>query len=268
LENALLNLCINARDAMPEGGGLTIETGETVIDAAAAAAHDLPQGEYVSLSVKDTGSGMTPEVMARAFDPFFTTKPLGQGTGLGLSMIYGFARQSGGEVSIASQPGRGTEVSIWLPRHAAGAPEAVETPPASGTAAAISGETILVIDDEPMVRMFVTDVLANLGYATLDAADGAEGLAILRSDARIDLLVTDVGLPGGMNGRQVADAARLLRPELKILFITGYAAAAVLNVAEMAPGMHVLSKPFEMAVLASRIRDIVAAPPRIAPAGD
>ncbi len=257
LENALLNLAINARDAMPDGGRLTIETGNTWLDDRSARQRDLPRGQYVSVSVSDTGSGMAPDVVERAFDPFFTTKPIGVGTGLGLSMIYGFARQSGGQVRIYSEIGQGTTVRLYLPRHL-GVDEtdtddqrhAGDDPPR-----AQQGETVLVIDDEPTVRMLVAEVLADFGYAAIEAADGASGLRILESDRRIDLLISDVGLPGGLNGRQVADAARLLRPDLKILFITGYAENAVLSHGHLDAGMHVLTKPFSMEGLARRIRE-------------
>ena len=205
LENALLNLCINARDAMPDGGRLTIETGNRWLDRRAAAGRDLPPGQYVSLCISDTGTGMTPEVIARAFDPFFTTKPLGQGTGLGLSMVYGFARQSGGQVRIYSEPGQGTMVCLYLPRHLGEAEGAAAAGGLAEAPRAGSGESVLVVDDEPSVRMLVADVLGELGYVAIEAEDGAVGLKVLRSEARIDLLVTDVGLPGGMNGRQVAD---------------------------------------------------------------
>ena len=257
LENALLNLCINARDAMPGGGRLTIETGHKSLDERSARLQDLLAGEYVTLSVSDTGTGMTAAVMARAFEPFFTTKPIGQGTGLGLSMIYGFAKQSGGQVRIYSEVGLGTTVRLYLPRHAgvaAGADvadTAVEVPQIG------RGETVLVVDDEPTVRMLVTDVLAEFGYTAIEAADGPAGLAVVRSGVRIDLLVTDVGLPNGMNGRQVADAARALRPGLKVLFITGYAENAVLNQGHLQPGMHVLTKPFAMETLASRVKGLI-----------
>ncbi len=260
LENALLNLCINARDAMPEGGLLTIETGNRYIDDRVARDRELPSGQYLSLCVSDTGTGMSPDVMARAFDPFFTTKPLGQGTGLGLSMIYGFAKQSGGQVRIHSKLGQGSTVCIYLPRHQGDAaaqgsevlPDAVDDPRAE------QGETVLVVDDEPTVRMLVADVLSDLGYAAVEAADGATGLQILQSDSRIDLLITDIGLPGGMNGRQVADAARSLRPGLKVLFITGYAENAVLGSRHIDPGMQVLTKPFTMDTLGNRIRELIA----------
>lgn len=259
LENALLNLCINARDAMPGGGLLTIETGNRWIDDRMARDRDLPSGQYLSLCVSDTGTGMSPAVMARAFDPFFTTKPLGQGTGLGLSMIYGFARQSGGQVRIHSKLGQGSTVCIYLPRHYgdAAALESESQPEASDVPRAEQGETVLVVDDEPTVRMLVADVLSDLGYTTVEAADGAAGLTVLRSETRIDLLITDVGLPGGMNGRQVADAARDLRPGLKVLFITGYAENAVLGSGHVDPGMQVLTKPFAMDTLANRIRELI-----------
>ena len=257
LENALLNLCINARDAMPDGGQLVIETANCRLDARAARDRELAPGEYISLSVSDDGTGMPPEVIAKAFEPFFTTKPLGKGTGLGLSMIYGFARQSGGQVRISSKPGAGTSVSIYLPRHFGEIESADASPGKSDVPRAGVGETVLVVDDEPTVRMLVTEVLEELGYAAAEAADGAAGLRILQSDVRIDLLVTDVGLPGGMNGRQMADAARLTRPDLKILFITGFAEAAVVGNGHLERGMHVMTKPFAMDAFASRIKSLI-----------
>ena len=257
LENALLNLCINARDAMPGGGRLTIETANRSLDAAAAQDRDLAAGQYVSLCVSDTGTGMSKEVIARAFDPFFTTKPIGQGTGLGLSMIYGFARQSGGQVRIYSEVDQGSTICIYLPRHRGDDVDADEDVAVPAAERAAAGETVLVVDDEPTVRMLVVDALEELGYAAMEAGDAAAGLRLLQSNVRIDLLVTDVGLPGGMNGRQLADAARALRPALKILFITGYAENAVLNHGHLAPGMQVLTKPFAMDVLGQRIRSII-----------
>ncbi len=257
LENALLNLCINARDAMPDGGKLTIETGNRWLDERAASERDLSPGQYVSLCVSDTGTGMTPEVAAKAFDPFFTTKPIGQGTGLGLSMIYGFARQSGGQARIYSEVGQGTMVCLYLPRHLGDAAATERAAELSEAPRAEQGETVLVVDDEPTVRMLVTAVLEDLGYTAIEAADGPAGLRVLHSDARIDLLVTDVGLPH-MNGRQVADAARAVRPGLKVLFITGYAENAVLSHGHLDPGTHVLTKPFAMEALASRIRTLIA----------
>ncbi len=241
---------------MPDGGKLTIETANRCLDERAARERDLPPGQYVSLCVTDTGTGMPPDVIAKAFDPFFTTKPIGMGTGLGLSMIYGFAKQSGGQVRIHSEVGQGTTVCIYLPRHWARRtrskrPELADAPRAE------DGQTVLVVDDEPTVRMLVTEVLEDLGYTAIEAADGAAGLKVLRSDVRLDLLVTDVGLPGGMNGRQVADAARVARPDLKVLFITGYAENAVLSHGHLDPGMHVLVKPFAMEALASRIKELI-----------
>ena len=258
LENALLNLCINARDAMPGGGRLSIETANHWLDQRAAHEHDLQPGQYVSLCISDTGMGMPPEVAAKAFDPFFTTKPLGQGTGLGLSMIYGFVRQSGGQARIHSEPGQGTTVCLYLPRYLGDADEVEAVPDLAGAPRAGQGETVLVVDDEPTVRMLVTEVLEELGYAAVEAADGASGLRVLQSDVRIDLLVTDVGLPGGMNGRQMADAARISRPGLKVLFITGYAENAVVGNGRLDHGMHVMTKPFAMEALASRIKELIA----------
>ncbi len=259
LENAILNLGINARDAMPGGGRLTIETANRWIDARIGKERDLDPGQYVSLCVSDTGTGMTPEVISKAFDPFFTTKPLGLGTGLGLSMIYGFARQSGGQVRIYSEVDEGSNICIYLPRHLGPADEVEDQAELSEAPRAIAGETVLVVDDEPTVRMLVTEVLEELGYAAIEAADGAAGLKLLRSDVRIDLLVSDVGLPGGMNGRQMADAARVHRPDLKILFITGYAENAVVGNGHLDPGMHVMTKPFAMEALAGRIKELITA---------
>lgn len=257
LENAVLNLCINARDAMPDGGRLTIETGNRWIDARTAKAQDLDPGQYVSICVSDTGSGMAPEVAARAFEPFFTTKPLGEGTGLGLSMIYGFVRQSGGQVRIYSEAGEGAMVCLYLPRHFGEVEDNETIPEVEEAPRAQAGETVMVVDDEPTVRMLVAEILHELGYQCIEASDGQAGLKLLQSGARIDLLVTDVGLPGGMNGRQMADAARTDRPDLKVLFITGYAENAVVGNGHLDPGMHVMTKPFAMEALGSRIRELI-----------
>jgi len=257
LENALLNLCINARDAMPEGGRITIETANKWLDERAARERELSPGQYISLCVTDTGTGMTPEVIKRAFDPFFTTKPLGQGTGLGLSMIYGFARQSGGQVRIYSEVGKGTTMCLYLPRHQGRDEDAQIAHEWEVAPRATEGQTVLVVDDEPTVRMLVSEVLQELGYTAIEVADGSTGLQVLRSDQRIDLLITDVGLPGGINGRQVADGAREVRPDLKVLFITGYAENAVVGNGHLEPGMQVLAKPFPMEALATRIRDLM-----------
>jgi len=252
LENALLNLCINARDAMPDGGRITIETGNRWLDDRVAREQGLEPGQYVSICVSDTGSGIDKPTLERVFDPFFTTKPIGQGTGLGLSMVYGFARQSNGHVRIYSEVGQGTMVCLYLPRHLG----AEEEEPASApldAAQVHADRTVLVVDDEPTVRMLVVDALGELGYACIEAPDGAAGLRILQSERRVDLLITDVGLPGGLNGRQVADAARALRPDLKVLFITGYAENAVLNHGHIERGMEVLTKPFAINDLTGRI---------------
>jgi signal transduction histidine kinase/PAS domain-containing protein/CheY-like chemotaxis protein len=256
LENALLNLCINSRDAMPDGGRITIETANKWLDDRGAKDHDLPPGQYVSVSVSDTGTGMTPDVIAQAYEPFFTTKPLGQGTGLGLSMVQGFVRQSGGQIRIYSELGKGTTISLYLPR-SVGPTDDVERHEAPPIADPGHGETVLVIDDEAMVRMLIVDVLEDAGYIAMEAADGPNGLKILQSDARIDLLITDVGLPGGMNGRQVADAARVTRPELKVLFVTGYAENAAIGNGHLEPGMQVIGKPFAMAAFANKVREII-----------
>ena len=258
LENAILNLSINSRDAMPEGGRVTIETANTWIDQVGAIERDVPTGQYIAICVTDNGTGMPPEVVARAFDPFYTTKPVGKGTGLGLSMIYGFARQSGGHVRIYSEVGRGTTVKIYLPRHAGGKPTQVDGAEAPRELPrAEAGETVLVVDDEPTVRMLVGDTLAELGYQAIEAADATSGLKVLESDVKIDLLISDIGLPGGMNGKQMADKARLRRPDLKILFITGYAENAAVANGHLEPGMQVMSKPFPMDKLAARIRSII-----------
>jgi PAS domain S-box-containing protein len=256
LESTLLNLCINARDAMPDGGKLTIETANRWLDDRAARAQDLPPGQYVSLSVTDTGTGMTPEVIERAFDPFFTTKPLGRGTGLGLSMVYGFVRQSGGQVRVYSEVGRGTTMCLYFPRHLGEAED--EGAPASEPVESGFGETVLVVDDDATVRLLIAEVLGEHHYRLIEAADGPAAMKVLEArQQRIDLMVTDVGLPGGMNGRQLADAARQLRPALKVLFITGYAENAVVGNGHLEPGMAVLAKPFAMSTFANKVREIL-----------
>ena len=259
LESAILNLAINARDAMPAGGRLVIETRNRHIGEAEAAAHaDRPAGDHVDISVVDTGTGMDAETIARAFEPFFTTKPMGQGTGLGLSMIYGFARQSGGYAWIDSAVGRGTTVHLCLPRFDGEADAEDASGEAAKDAAVETGETVLVIEDEPVVRNLVVEVLEDLGYRAIEAVDGPSGLEIVQSAQRIDLLITDVGLPG-LNGRQVADAARALRPDLKVLFMTGYAENAALVFGALDTGMTVITKPFTMDALATRVREIIEA---------
>jgi CheY-like chemotaxis protein len=261
LENALLNLCINSRDAMPQGGCLTVTTANTWVESSEAKRLDLPAGDYVALLVTDSGHGMPPEVISRVFEPFYTTKPLGQGTGLGLSMVYGFVRQSKGQIEISSEVGQGTTISIYLPRYVGG----VEVEQASLVAEAAErvadDRTILVIDDEPTVRMTVIDVLEDAGYRTLEAADGPERFEILRSSAIIDLLVTDVGLPGGLNGRQVADAARVFRPDLKVLFITAYAETTVMGDAQLGSDTMVVVKPFEVCSLVAKVQSLLHGKP-------
>lgn len=257
LESAVLNLCINARDAMPDGGRILVKASNLHLDAAAASQYDLAAGDYVALSVSDRGVGMPPEVKNRVFEPFFTTKPIGVGTGLGLSMVFGFAKQSGGQVRVHSHVGEGTSVTILLPRHGTGEAEqsirdAVTQQPDPGTG------TVLVIDDEELVRSLMAETLHDRGYRVLEAADGPSGMRILRGKGAIDLLITDVGLPNGMNGRQIADAGLKLRPDLKVLFVTGYADAAVLQHGHLEPAMQVLTKPFSMEVMAQRVNDMLS----------
>jgi signal transduction histidine kinase/CheY-like chemotaxis protein len=257
LENALLNLCINARDAMPDGGRIIIATSNQWLDEDEARRHDLAAGEYLSLSVTDSGTGIPPELIDKVFEPFFTTKPLGEGTGLGLSMVYGFAKQSDGQIRIHSELGKGTTVAIYLPRYAGEAEADRPTEDAMPVFLSDKRHTVLVVDDEPVIRLLIAEMLGDLGYNALEAADSAAGLKILQSDVPIDLLVSDVGLPGGLNGRQMADAGRSVRPGLHVLFITGYAENAAIGHGHLAPGMHVMTKPFDMQSLASRIRSIV-----------
>jgi PAS domain S-box-containing protein len=257
LESALLNLAINARDAMPDGGKLTIATANARLGSVTADTPALSPGDYICIAVTDTGVGMSAEVVARAFDPFFTTKPIGQGTGLGLSMIYGFARQSNGHVTIDSKIGRGTSVKLYLPRHD-GDTAAQHVSAVKAAEHAATGETVLVVEDERVVRGVILEMLHDQGYRTLEAVDGPSGLRILRTKQRIDLLVTDVGLPG-MNGRQLADQARETRPGLKILFITGYAESVAISDGFLESGMEMITKPFDLDNLSRRIRAMVSA---------
>ncbi|MET0547051.1 MAG: ATP-binding protein [Caulobacterales bacterium] len=261
VESALLNLVINARDAMTDGGSIRIMTGVWRFDPESARAHEgLTPGDYVFLSVVDDGIGMSPETISRAFDPFFTTKPQGQGTGLGLSMIYGFAQQSGGLVQIRSKPNQGTTVTLYLPvaNEAVSDAEAEETP----FSAARSGEAVLVVEDDASVRLLVVEVLRELGYHALEAPDAKIAIPILQSDRRIDLLVSDVGLPG-MNGRQLAEIAREHRSDLKVLFITGYAQNAEDRSGFLAPGMEMMSKPFAVDALSFKIRSMIEGAPAL-----
>ncbi len=241
MESALLNLCVNARDAMPDGGWLTISTAEMALSEAELRDDDALPGRYTAVAVSDTGTGMPPEVLAHAFEPFFTTKPLGAGTGLGLSQIYGFVRQSGGIVQIDTQPGTGTTVRLCLPFHE-------HNPEVDAALAPDTGRTILLVEDEQDVRDLTAEHLRDLGYRVLEADCGGAALRILQAGAQFDLLVSDVGLPGGMNGRQVADAVRLRHPGLPAILMTGYAPP------DLMAGMDVLRKPFEPAQLTELVR--------------
>ena len=254
LENAVLNLAINARDAMPSGGRLTISTRNLDAETPVASGEEtIPPGRYVTIRVSDTGTGIAPEVLGKVFEPFFTTKPLGQGTGLGLSMIYGFVRQSGGHVGIASSPGKGTDVTLYLPPHFHPIP--TETPVADPGVTAGDGEAVLLVEDDPSVRLLMGEVLRDLGYACIEAIDGQAATPILRSNARLDLMITDIGLPG-MNGRQLADLARRHRPDLRVLFVTGYAEHATGDDRFLEPGMAMITKPFTLDALAAKIREV------------
>jgi signal transduction histidine kinase/CheY-like chemotaxis protein len=261
LENALLNLVINARDAMPDGGRLLIETANTIFPDGRwaptnAPLEKAPAGEYVALFVTDTGTGMTPDVIAHAFDPFYTTKPTGQGTGLGLSMIYGFVQQSGGHVFLRSENGQGSTVTIYLPRYLGAVDGEVEIPAAINLLAPAKA-VVLVVEDEPAVRMIICEVLSDCGYTVLDTDSGQSALRVVESGAPIDLLVTDVGLPGGMNGRQLADGARQRRPGLKVLFLTGYAGSAAFGNGQMELGMEVMTKPFAVEALEVKVQAMI-----------
>ena len=258
LESALLNLVINARDAMPGGGQLLVETSNRHLDNVFTAAYGtLTPGDYVELSVSDTGCGIPENVMGRVFDPFFTTKPIGQGTGLGLSMIYGFARQSRGHVTLHSEVGKGTTVSLFLPRFigeiTANLPADPALPPFAN-----AGETVLIVEDDPAVRVLVSAVLKELGYAFVEASDADTAVPIIESDQRIDLMISDVGLPG-MNGRQLAEIGRQIRPDLKVLFITGYAEHAAVRGGFLDPGMQLITKPFTFDLLTAKVREMIRA---------
>jgi CheY-like chemotaxis protein len=256
LESALLNLVLNARDAMPDGGKLLVKTSNQHLDAQYTQAHNnLQPGDYIALSVTDTGYGMPESTINRAFDPFFTTKPIGQGTGLGLSMIYGFSKQSRGHVTIHSEVGKGTTVSLFLPRFRG---ELVQDTQADLQHApyAREGETVLIVEDDPAVRVLVSAVLSELGYAFVEAGDADSALPILDSGQRIDLLISDVGLPG-MNGRQLAEIGRQYRPDLKVLFITGYAEHAAVRGGFLDPGMQMITKPFTFDLLTAKVREMI-----------
>lgn len=259
LENVLLNLAINSRDAMPEGGRLLISCSNLQIDRAQARklGDESLVGDYLLLSIGDTGAGMSPEVASRCFEPFFTTKPQGQGTGLGLSMVYGFVKQSGGHIQVSSTPGDGTTVALYLPR-CQGMELEPPVPEVSLSAPRRShaGETILVVDDEPDIRMMIVEVLQELDYRMLEAGDAASALHILATEGPIDLLISDVGLPGGCDGRELAAMARQQRPDLKVLFITGYTQNAVTMSGFLEPGMELMTKPFTMDKLVAKVCEI------------
>ena len=259
LENAILNLAVNARDAMVEGGKLTIETANTHLDRSYAAHNtDVDPGQYVSISVSDTGIGMSADTVGRVFEPFFTTKDVGKGTGLGLSMVYGFVKQSGGHVKVYSEPGQGTTVRIYLPRldDETGIQDDPEHPRV--VAEGPRTETILAVEDDDDVRMYSVETLRELGYRVLEAHDAASALRLLeRQDGRVDLLFSDVVLPGGVNGEQLARQARVLRPDLKVLFTTGYARNAIVHHGRLDAGVELITKPFTYAELATRIREVL-----------
>jgi CheY-like chemotaxis protein len=262
LESAVLNLALNARDAMPNGGKLTIETANCYLDEAYVGEVTEPvmHGQYVMVAVTDTGSGMDKATLEKAFEPFFTTKDVGKGTGLGLSQVYGFVRQSAGHVKIYSEPGEGTAVKIYLPRHLGEADSAKTHDGPSEAARAIGKETILVVEDDDALRAYTAEILRELGYLVLEAASGAAALDILGNHSDIDLLFTDVVMAGGINGRQLADEARRRWPKLKVLFTTGYTRNAIVHHGRLDPGIHLVGKPFSFQELATRIRARLDAP--------
>ena len=256
LENALLNLAVNARDAMPGGGKLTIETANAFLDEAYADSHEMKPGQYVLVAVSDTGSGMPKDVLAKAFEPFFTTKDIGKGSGLGLSQVYGFIKQSDGHAKIYSEPGEGTTVKLYLPRLPASKDGSEAAAEAQGFPAGQADRSIVVVEDDEDVRAHAVAILRELGYSVLDAADGPSALRILEANPGVHMLFTDVGLPGGMNGRQLADKARTDHPELLVLFTTGYARNAIVHQGRLDPGVELITKPFTYASLAIKVHGI------------
>ncbi|MBV8888226.1 MAG: GAF domain-containing protein [Alphaproteobacteria bacterium] len=257
LENALINLAVNARDAMPNGGKLTVETANCHLDEAYCAVYpDLRPGQYVGIFVTDTGIGMPPEIIEKAFEPFFTTKGTGQGTGLGLSQVYGFLKESGGHVKVYSEPGQGTSVKLYFPRHWGAVAAAEARPEPNPLPQGREGETVLIVEDDPDVRSYTVEIVTDLGYGVFSAANGAMALELLEAHPELKLLFTDVGLPGGMNGRQLADAALRRRPRLKVLFTTGYARNAIVHHGRLDPGVEVIFKPFTYSDLAAKLRRV------------
>lgn len=254
LETAILNLSVNAKDAMPEGGRLTLETANCHLDDRYSRLHPgVPPGQYVLIAVTDTGTGMPPEVAAKAFDPFYTTKDVGKGTGLGLSQVFGFVKQSGGHVKIYSEPGEGTTIKIYLPRflgQAEAEKETVETQEFRGT------ETILVVEDDPAVLDLTVASLRELGYEVLQGRNAKEGLNVLAAHQDIALMVTDIVMPD-LNGRKLADQALQLMPDLKILFMTGFTKNAVVHNGVLDSGVHFLAKPFTIDELSRKVREAI-----------
>ena len=254
LENVILNLAVNARDAMANGGHLTIETSNAYVDEIYATQNHMPEGQYVLVAVTDTGHGMSPEVLAKVFDPFFTTKPVGKGTGLGMSQVYGFAKQSGGHVKIYSEVGHGTTVKLYLPRQTGGTSAAI--PPRVQEAPNGGSETVLVVEDDERVRSFATEALRELGYRVLVASEGETALEVLRTDLDIVLLFTDVVMPG-MTGRQLADQAVAHNPRLKVLYTTGYTRNAIVHNGMVDAGTNYLQKPYSLTDLARKVRVVL-----------
>jgi CheY-like chemotaxis protein len=254
LESALVNMAVNARDAMPGGGKLTIETANASLDETYASAYeDLAPGQYVLVAVTDTGAGMPPDILSRVFEPFFTTKDIGKGTGLGLSQVYGFVKQSGGHIKIYSEQGEGTTVKVYLPRLISSQADTAVPMLEEPVPVSVRAETILVVEDEEAVRAFSVEMLRELGYSVLEAADGHAALRVLEANSRVDLLFTDVGLPGGLNGRALADEALKRRPRLKVLFTSGYTRNAIVHGGKLDPGVALLGKPFTYAALARKV---------------
>jgi signal transduction histidine kinase/CheY-like chemotaxis protein len=260
LESVIINLAVNARDAMPDGGRLIIETANVDLEESYAAAHpDVNPGQYVMISVSDTGTGMSPEVVDRVFDPFFTTKPAGQGTGLGLSQVHGFIKQSGGHVAIQSEPGVGTTVKLYLPRHQGdGSPQTVqESRPPPVWRAPQGGETILVVEDEDAVRRLAVEMLSELGYSAVEAENAERALQVLEAHPEIDALITDIVMPG-MNGRMLANEVLARRPGLPVLFTTGYTRDAIVHHGVLDPDVHVVMKPYSLELLSAKLHEVLS----------